>query len=126
MGAVGVVRPNRGERAVNDLPRIVEGFIAKKKFVILCTNALLLSKKIDDYKPSPYFTWSIHLDGDKQMHDHAVCQATIAPARSPRLLRIAPSANHAVAKAGANSTVRARMSAAPTRSPEATRSSADR
>src|SRR5690349_6467551 len=57
-----------------DLPRIVEGFIAKMKFVILCTNALLLAKKIDDYKPSPYFTWSIHLDGGKQMHDHAVCQ----------------------------------------------------
>lgn len=55
-----------------DMPRIVEGFIAKKKFVILCTNALLLKKKIDDYAPSPFFTWSIHLDGDKGMHDHAV------------------------------------------------------
>jgi len=55
-----------------DMPRIVEGYIARKKFVILCTNALLLKKKIDDYKPSPFFTWSIHLDGDKQMHDHAV------------------------------------------------------
>lgn len=58
-----------------DMPQIVEGYIAKKKFVILCTNALLMKKKIDDYKPSPYFTWSIHLDGDKGMHDHAVDQA---------------------------------------------------
>jgi hopanoid biosynthesis associated radical SAM protein HpnH len=57
-----------------DLPRIVEGFIAKKKFVILCTNALLLAKKIDQYKPSPYFTWSIHLDGDQAMHDKSVCE----------------------------------------------------
>jgi hopanoid biosynthesis associated radical SAM protein HpnH len=57
-----------------DMPRIVEGYIAKKKFVILCTNALLLKKKINDYKPSPFFTWSIHLDGDKGMHDHAVDQ----------------------------------------------------
>lgn len=57
-----------------DMPRIVEGYIARKKFVILCTNALLLKKKIDDYKPSPFFTWSIHLDGDKQMHDVAVSQ----------------------------------------------------
>jgi|UniRef100_UPI0035CC3F95 hopanoid biosynthesis associated radical SAM protein HpnH len=57
-----------------DMPRIVQGYIAKKKFVIFCTNALLLKKKIDDYKPSPYFTWSIHLDGDKGMHDHAVDQ----------------------------------------------------
>ena len=53
---------------------IVEGFIAKKKFVILCTNALLLTKKIDQYKPSPFFTWSIHLDGDQVMHDKSVCQ----------------------------------------------------
>jgi hopanoid biosynthesis associated radical SAM protein HpnH len=57
-----------------DMPRIVEGFLKKKKFVILCTNALLMKKKIDDYKPDPGFTWSIHLDGDKGMHDHAVCQ----------------------------------------------------
>lgn len=57
-----------------DMPKIVQGYLAKKKFVILCTNALLLKKKIDDYKPSPYFSWSIHLDGDKAMHDHAVDQ----------------------------------------------------
>ncbi len=57
-----------------DLPRIVKGFIERKKFVILCTNALLLMKKIDDYEPSPYFTWSIHLDGDQAMHDKSVCQ----------------------------------------------------
>ena len=57
-----------------DMPRIVKGYIAKKKFVILCTNALLMKKKIDDYTPSPFFTWSIHLDGDKDMHDHAVDQ----------------------------------------------------
>jgi hopanoid biosynthesis associated radical SAM protein HpnH len=57
-----------------DMPKIVEGFLARKKFVILCTNALLLTKKIDQYKPDPFFTWSIHLDGDQMMHDHSVCQ----------------------------------------------------
>ena len=57
-----------------DLSQIVEGVIARKKFAIVCTNALLLEKKIDQYKPSPYFTWSIHLDGDQVMHDHSVCQ----------------------------------------------------
>jgi hopanoid biosynthesis associated radical SAM protein HpnH len=56
-----------------DMPRIVKGFIAKKKFVVFCTNGLLLKKKIDDYEPSDYFTWSIHLDGDRQMHDKSVC-----------------------------------------------------
>ena len=56
-----------------DLPRIVEGYLARKKFVILCTNALLLKKKIDQYRPDPMFTWSVHLDGDKAMHDKSVC-----------------------------------------------------
>ena len=57
-----------------DMAKIVKGYIERKKFVILCTNALLLKKKIDDYEPSPFFTWSIHLDGDQQMHDVAVSQ----------------------------------------------------
>lgn len=57
-----------------DMPRIVRGFLERKKFVIFCTNALLLKKKIDDYQPDGFFTWSIHLDGDKGMHDNSVCQ----------------------------------------------------
>ena len=57
-----------------EMAKIVEGFIERKKFVILCTNALLLAKKIDQYKPSPFFAWSIHLDGDREMHDKSVCQ----------------------------------------------------
>jgi hopanoid biosynthesis associated radical SAM protein HpnH len=56
-----------------DMPKIVKGFLAKNKFVILCTNALLLTKKIDQYQPHPGFTWSIHLDGDQVMHDKSVC-----------------------------------------------------
>ncbi|MFC0408243.1 adenosyl-hopene transferase HpnH [Roseomonas elaeocarpi] len=57
-----------------EMPQIVEGYLKRKKFVILCTNALLLMKKIDDYKPHPGFTWSIHLDGNQVMHDKSVCQ----------------------------------------------------
>ena len=56
-----------------DMPKIVQGFLERKKFVILCTNALLLTKKLDQYKPDPFFTWSVHLDGDKAMHDASVC-----------------------------------------------------
>ncbi|HVT24894.1 MAG TPA: adenosyl-hopene transferase HpnH [Rhizomicrobium sp.] len=56
-----------------EMPQIVEGYLARGKFVILCTNALLLAKKIDQYKPHENFTWSIHLDGDKEMHDKSVC-----------------------------------------------------
>ncbi|MBV9841982.1 MAG: adenosyl-hopene transferase HpnH [Sphingomonadaceae bacterium] len=55
-----------------EMPRIVKGYLDKGKFVILCTNALLLRKKIDDYEPHPGFNWSIHLDGDKAMHDQSV------------------------------------------------------
>jgi len=60
-----------------DLPQIVEGLVAQGRFVIVCTNALLLEKKIDQYKPSPNFTWSIHLDGDREMHDRSVCRAGV-------------------------------------------------
>jgi hopanoid biosynthesis associated radical SAM protein HpnH len=56
-----------------EMPEIVRGYLDRKKFVILCTNALLLSKKIDQYEPHPNFTWSIHLDGDRGMHDKSVC-----------------------------------------------------
>jgi hopanoid biosynthesis associated radical SAM protein HpnH len=57
-----------------EIDQVVEGIIARKKFVYLCTNALLMEKKLDLFKPNPFFTWSVHLDGDKEMHDHSVCQ----------------------------------------------------
>jgi hopanoid biosynthesis associated radical SAM protein HpnH len=57
-----------------ELPEIVRGIIARKKFVYLCTNALLMEKKLKDYEPNPFFVWSVHLDGDKEMHDKSVCQ----------------------------------------------------
>ncbi len=56
------------------MPEIVEGFIRRKKFVYLCTNALLATKRMKDYAPSPYLTFSIHLDGDRENHDASVCQ----------------------------------------------------
>ncbi|HEX9490106.1 MAG TPA: adenosyl-hopene transferase HpnH [Stellaceae bacterium] len=57
-----------------EIEQVVEGIIARKKFVYLCTNALLMEKKLDRFKPSPFFVWSVHLDGDKEMHDHSVCE----------------------------------------------------
>jgi hopanoid biosynthesis associated radical SAM protein HpnH len=57
-----------------ELPQIVRGIIARRKFVYLCTNALLMEKRMKDYEPSPYFVWSVHLDGNKQDHDKSVCQ----------------------------------------------------
>jgi hopanoid biosynthesis associated radical SAM protein HpnH len=57
-----------------EMPQIVDAYLKMGKFVILCTNALLLEKKIDQYKPHKNFCWDIHLDGDKQMHDKSVDQ----------------------------------------------------
>ncbi len=57
-----------------EMPQIVEGILARKKFVYLCTNALLLDKKLEQFKPNPYFSWDVHLDGDREMHDRAVSQ----------------------------------------------------
>ena len=57
-----------------EIDAVVNGIIARKKFVYLCTNALLLKKKLDLFTPSPYLTLSIHLDGMRDEHDHAVAQ----------------------------------------------------
>lgn len=57
-----------------EMPQIVAELVKRKRFVYLCTNALLLAKKIDDYTPSQYLTFSIHLDGLEEEHDRAVDQ----------------------------------------------------
>ena len=57
-----------------EMPAIVEGLVKRKKYVYLCTNAILLDRKIQDYTPSKYLTFSIHMDGLKEEHDHAVCR----------------------------------------------------
>jgi hopanoid biosynthesis associated radical SAM protein HpnH len=57
-----------------EMPQIVAGIVARRKFVYLCTNAILLAKHIDEYRPSAYLTFSIHLDGNKERHDESVCQ----------------------------------------------------
>src|SRR5690349_2104395 len=52
---------------------IVEGLVARKKYIYLCTNALLLKQKIDLFKPSKYLTFSVHVDGQREHHDFSVC-----------------------------------------------------
>jgi hopanoid biosynthesis associated radical SAM protein HpnH len=56
------------------MPEIVRGLVARKKYVYLCTNALLLERKLDAYTPSKYLTFSIHMDGLREEHDIAVCR----------------------------------------------------
>ena len=57
-----------------EIRKIVEGIISRKKFVYLCTNALLLEKRLHLFKPTPYLTFSVHLDGLESHHDRAVDQ----------------------------------------------------
>ncbi|MFP6710926.1 MAG: adenosyl-hopene transferase HpnH [Rhodospirillales bacterium] len=57
-----------------EMPEIVKAIVGRKKFVYLCTNALLLEKKLDQFEPSPFLTFSVHLDGLEKHHDHAVAQ----------------------------------------------------
>jgi len=57
-----------------EITAIARGITARKKFVYLCTNALLLEKRLDDFAPDPYFAWTVHLDGDREDHDRSVCQ----------------------------------------------------
>jgi hopanoid biosynthesis associated radical SAM protein HpnH len=56
------------------IDEIAAGLVARKKFVYLCTNALLLEKHVGKFTPSPYFTFSVHLDGLKERHDELVCR----------------------------------------------------
>src|SRR5580693_7648165 len=53
---------------------IVQELIKRKKFVFLCTNALLIPKKLDKFTPSPYFAFAVHIDGLKERHDESVCK----------------------------------------------------
>jgi hopanoid biosynthesis associated radical SAM protein HpnH len=73
-GAPMVAIPGGEPLIHKEIGEIVKGIVARKKFVSLCTNALLLEKKLHLFEPSPYLFFSIHLDGMKDHHDKAVSQ----------------------------------------------------
>jgi hopanoid biosynthesis associated radical SAM protein HpnH len=56
------------------IAEIVAGLVARKKYIYLCTNALLLQEKIAEFTPSKYLTFSVHMDGQKEHHDFSVCR----------------------------------------------------
>jgi hopanoid biosynthesis associated radical SAM protein HpnH len=58
----------------SQIDKIVEGLVARKKYIYLCTNALLLKEKLPQFKPSKYLTFSVHVDGQKEHHDFSVCR----------------------------------------------------
>jgi hopanoid biosynthesis associated radical SAM protein HpnH len=55
-----------------EIHHIASGLVARRKFVYLCTNALLLERKLHLFQPSPYFSFSVHMDGLRERHDHLV------------------------------------------------------
>jgi hopanoid biosynthesis associated radical SAM protein HpnH len=57
-----------------EIDKIVEGLVARKKYIYLCTNAVLLKEKLHLFKPSKYLTFSVHVDGEKEHHDFSVCK----------------------------------------------------
>jgi len=64
-----------GEPLVHEeIDEIVDALVARKKFIYLCTNALLMHRKLDLFKPSPYFAWMVHIDGLRERHDESVCR----------------------------------------------------
>jgi hopanoid biosynthesis associated radical SAM protein HpnH len=72
-GAPMVAIPGGEPLIHRDIGAIVKGIVARKKFVSLCTNALLLEKKLHEFEPSPYLFFSVHVDGIKKHHDKSVC-----------------------------------------------------
>ena len=76
-GAPMVAIPGGEPLIHREIDQIVKGLVARKKFVSLCTNALLLEKKLNLFEPSPYLFFSVHLDGLKEHHDKSVCQGGV-------------------------------------------------
>jgi hopanoid biosynthesis associated radical SAM protein HpnH len=58
----------------SQIDKIVDGLVARKKYIYLCTNALLLKEKLHLFKPSKFLTFSVHMDGQKEHHDFSVCR----------------------------------------------------
>jgi hopanoid biosynthesis associated radical SAM protein HpnH len=57
-----------------DIHLIASELVARRKYVFLCTNALLMERKMDQFTPSQYFSWAVHIDGLKDRHDESVCR----------------------------------------------------
>src|SRR5262245_38191288 len=57
-----------------EIGRLVAELVKRRKYVYLCTNAILLKQRIDEFTPSKYLSFSIHMDGLREEHDEAVCR----------------------------------------------------
>lgn len=94
-GAPVVAIPGGEPLIHKEIDQIVDGIVARGKFVSLCTNALLLEKKLHLFKPSRYLTITVHLDGLKEQHDRAVSQEGVFEI-AVRAIKAAKAAGHNV------------------------------
>ena len=102
---------------------ITEELLKRKKFVVLCTNAILLPKHIDKFKPNKNFAWMVHLDGIGEKHDEAAPLLRKALARRPaelprRPLPLIPATRTMLVVGGELIRPRRRLSSCPVRAPE--------
>ncbi len=73
-GAPTVAIPGGEPLMHPQIGEIVAGLVARKKYIYLCTNALLLEEKLHLFKPSKYLSFSVHVDGEREHHDFSVCR----------------------------------------------------
>jgi hopanoid biosynthesis associated radical SAM protein HpnH len=73
-GAPTVAIPGGEPLLHPQIDQIVAGLVERKKYIYLCTNALLLKEKLHLFKPSKYLSFSVHMDGQREHHDFAVCK----------------------------------------------------
>ena len=57
-----------------EIAAVVRALVERRRFVYLCTNAILLERKLDEFEPSKYLSFSVHMDGPRTEHDHSVCR----------------------------------------------------
>ncbi len=94
-GAPVVAIPGGEPLIHREIGEIVAGLVARRKYVSLCTNALLLEKKLHLFTPSRYLFFSVHLDGLRERHDEAVCQQGVFD-KAVRAIRAAQDAGFQV------------------------------
>ncbi len=94
-GAPMVAIPGGEPLIHKEIGEIVRGLVERKFYVSLCTNALLLEKKLDLFEPSPYLFFSVHLDGLREHHDRSVCQEGVFD-RAVSAIRAAQARGHRV------------------------------
>lgn len=55
-----------------EIDKMTQALLDRGRYVYLCTNALLLERKVDRFSPHHRFSWVVHIDGLRERHDESV------------------------------------------------------